>query len=464
MTTGDPERRRRLLEDPVGKTLIRLALPMAIGITAILFFNLVDTFWVGQLGPTQLAAMGFTFPVAMVISNLTIGLSIGATAAIARALGEGKNERVRKLTTHSLLLALLVVVTVSTLGILTIDPLFTALGAEASTLPLIREYMVPWYLGVGLLVIPMLSNGAVRATGDTRTPALVMVAAGLVNAVTDPILIFGLGPIPAMGLAGAAYATVGSWLVSMSGALYMVHFRERMLELAIPKLRELRESWKAVLHVGLPAAGTNLLTPLAAGAVTRIVAGHGQHAVAAYGVGTRLEMMAMIGVLALTSAITPFIGQNHGARKGGRIQETLTWVTKASLVWGIGMAVVLFVAAEPLATVFNDDADVIDMTTLYLRIVPIGFFPYGMAILVASMFNALDMPVKATALAALRLLALAIPLAWIGSVLFDLAGLFAGIAVANGIMGLVAGVYARREIAALCDDLAEEPAVPAAAE
>jgi len=464
VTTGDPERRRRLLEDPVGKTLIRLALPMAIGITAILFFNLVDTFWVGQLGPTQLAAMGFTFPVAMVISNLTIGLSIGATAAIARALGEGKNERVRKLTTHSLLLALLVVVTVSTLGILTIDPLFTALGAEASTLPLIREYMVPWYLGVGLLVIPMLSNGAVRATGDTRTPALVMVAAGLVNAVTDPILIFGLGPIPAMGLAGAAYATVGSWLVSMSGALYMVHFRERMLELAIPKLRELRESWKAVLHVGLPAAGTNLLTPLAAGAVTRIVAGHGQHAVAAYGVGTRLEMMAMIGVLALTSAITPFIGQNHGARKGGRIQETLTWVTKASLVWGIGMAVVLFVAAEPLATVFNDDADVIDMTTLYLRIVPIGFFPYGMAILVASMFNALDMPVKATALAALRLLALAIPLAWIGSVLFDLAGLFAGIAVANGIMGLVAGVYARREIAALCDDLAEEPAVPAAAE
>jgi len=462
--TGDPERRRRLLEDPVGKTLIRLAAPMAIGITAILFFNLVDTFWVGQLGPTELAAMGFTFPVAMVISNLTIGLSIGATAAIARALGEGKDERVRKLTTHSLLLALLVVITVSTAGILTLDPLFTALGAEASTLPLIREYMIPWYAGVGLLVIPMLSNGAVRATGDTRTPALVMVAAGLVNAVADPILIFGFGPIPALGLPGAAYATIGSWLVSMGGALYMVHFRERMLELAMPKLRELRESWKAVLHVGLPAAGTNLLTPLAAGAVTRIVAGHGQHAVAAYGVGTRLEMMAMIGVLALTSAITPFIGQNHGARKGGRIRETLTWVTKASFVWGLGMAVVLFVVAEPLAGLFNDDAEVIDMTTLFLRIVPLGFFPYGMAILVASLFNALDMPVKATALAALRLVALAIPLAWIGSELFDLAGLFGGIALANGIMGLVAGVYARREIAALCEDLADERAVAVAAE
>lgn len=464
MKTGDPERRRRLLEDPVGKTLTRLALPMAIGITAILFFNLVDTFWVGQLGATELAAMGFTFPVAMVISNLTIGLSIGATAAIARALGQGKDERVRKLTTHSLILALLIVVTVSTLGILTIDPLFTALGAEASTLPLIREYMVPWYAGVGLLVVPMLSNGAVRATGDTRTPALVMVAAGLVNAVTDPILIFGLGPIPAMGLAGAAYATVGSWLVSMGGALYMVHFRERMLELAVPKLRELIESWRAVLYVGLPAAGTNLLTPLAAGAVTRIVAGHGQHAVAAYGVGTRLEMMAMIGVLALTSAITPFIGQNHGARNGARIQQTLHWVTKASLVWGVGMALVLFVVAEPLAGVFNDHAEVIDMTTLYLRIVPIGFFPYGMAILVASLFNALDMPVKATALAALRLLVLAIPLAWLGSELFDLAGLFGGIALANGIMGLVAGLYARREIAALCDDLAEERPVPAPAE
>ncbi|MEZ4338511.1 MAG: MATE family efflux transporter, partial [Sandaracinaceae bacterium] len=109
MATGDPERRRRLLEDPVGKSLMGLAVPMMIGIAAVLLFNIVDTFWVGRLGPIELAAMGFTFPVAMVVTNLTIGLSIGATAMIARAIGEGREAKVRQLTTDALILALLVV-------------------------------------------------------------------------------------------------------------------------------------------------------------------------------------------------------------------------------------------------------------------------------------------------------------------------------------------------------------------
>lgn len=454
MAAGDPERRRRLLEDPVGKTLIRLSTPMMIGIAAVIFFNIVDTFWVGQLGPLELAAMGFTFPVAMVITNLTIGLSIGATATIARALGEGRDGRVRELTTHSLMLALLVVLTVSGTGLLTIDPLFTLLGADHQTLPYIREYMVPWYAGVGLLVIPMLGNGAIRATGDTTSPSVVMVCAGLVNAVIDPAFIFGFGPIPAMGLQGAAFATVVSWIVSAAGMVYLLAYRERMITFARPRLARVLASWKAMLHVGLPAAGTNLLTPLAAGAVTRIVAGHGHHAVAAYGVGTRVEGLSMIGMFALTAAITPFVGQNLGAGNGERLKEALRFVTKASIVWGGLCAALLFVIADPLARIFNDDAEVVAMTDRYLRIVPISYAPYGLAILVASLFNAMDMPVKATVLAALRLIVLAVPLAWIGSELYDLTGLFLGIVAANGIMGVVAGVYARREIWALASGLA----------
>jgi len=455
--TGDSERRKRLLEGPVGATLIRLSVPMMIGIAAMLFFNVVDTFWVGQLGPAELAAMGFTFPIAMVVTNLIIGLSIGATAAIAHAIGEGHEERVKQLATDSLILALLVVVTVSITGYLTIDPLFRALGADEGTLPLIHRYMEPWYLGVGLFVVPMLANGAVRATGDTKTPAMVMVAAGLVNAVIDPIFIFGWGPVPAMGLSGAAYATVGSWIVSFSGSIYLLHYRERMLTFVLPPASRLIESWRAMLKVGLPAAGTNLLTPLAAGAVTRIVSGHGQHAVAAYGVGTRVEGLSLIGMYAMTAAITPFVAQNLGAKHGERIKDALRFVTKFSLLVGLGVASLLFVVADPLARIFNDDADVVHMTDLYLRIVPLSFAPYGLAILVASFFNALDMPLKATALAALRLVALAIPLAWLGSYLYDLAGLFFGIVAANLIMGAAAAIYARKVIWRLAENLRETP-------
>lgn len=438
--------------------MISLALPMMIGIAAIIFFNIVDTFWVGRIGPLELAAMGFTFPVAMVITNLTIGLSIGATAVIAHALGEGHDDKVKRLTTDALLLALLVVVAVSLVGLATIDPLFSALGADEETLPLIHQYMEPWYLGVGMLVIPMVGNGAIRATGDMKAPSLVMVAAGLVNAVSDPILIFGWGPIPAMGLRGAAIATVGSYAISMTGMLYLLHFRERMLTFALPSVSRLVGSWKAILRVGLPAAGTNLLTPLAAGAVTRIVAGHGQHAVAAYGVGTRIEGLSMIGMYAMTAAITTFVAQNHGARNGERIKEALRFVTKAALVWGAVVAVLVFAASGLIARIFNDDAEVVSMTTAYLRIVPFSYAPFGLAICVAAMFNALDMPLKATGLAAIRLLALAIPLAWLGSTLYELNGIFLGIVAANLIMGLIAGLYARQQIWGLAERIGREPA------
>lgn len=458
--TKDPDRQRRLLEGPVGSTLVRLTLPMMVGIAAVLFFNIVDTFWVGQLGPHELAAMGFTFPVAMVVTNMTIGISIGATAVIARALGQGQDDRVKRLTTDSLILAVLLVVTVSAIGIATVDPLFSLLGADAETLPLIREYMIPWYAGVGLLVIPMVGNGAIRASGDTKTPSFVMVAAGLGNACLDPLLIFGWGPVPAMGLRGAAYATVGSYTLAMIVAFYVLGKREKMLSFELPGFAAVLASWKAILRIGLPAAGTNLLTPVAAGAVTRLVSDYGPHAVAAFGVGTRLEGLSMIGVFAMTAAITPFVGQNLGARNGGRIQETLRFVVKLSLGWGLGAAVLLALVADPLARIFNDDPEVIAQTKLFLRIVPISYAAFGIAILVASVFNALDQPLKATVLALFRLIVLAVPLAWLGSELYGLAGLFAGIGVANLISGAVAGLYARREVRDVARELTPTP-VPA---
>ncbi len=430
----------------MGKTLIDLALPMMIGIAAVLFFNLVDTFWVGQLGGLELAAMGFTFPVVMVVTNLTIGLSIGATATIAGSLGEGEHQSTRRLATDAVLLALVMVITVSTAGYLTIDPLFRALGAQEETLPLIHEYMEPWYLGIGLLVIPMVGNGAIRATGDTKTPSIVMVIIGLFNAGLDPLLIFGWGPFPALGLRGAAYATIGSFVGAFVVSGWVLVKRDRLITFEPPHPRDVLASWRRILRIGLPAAGTNLLTPLAAGAITRVVSTHGPEAVAAYGAGSRVEGLAMMGIYAMTAALTPFVGQNHGAGQIERIRETLRFNAKAAAVWGLGSAALLAALAPPLARLLNDDPAIVEYTKLFLWIVPASYIPYGLALLVAAMYNAMEMPLKATLLAALRLIALAVPLAWLGSVLFGVAGLFGGIALANGIMGVTAALVIRRDL------------------
>ncbi len=424
---------------------------MMVGIAAILFFNLVDTFWVGQLGGLELAAMGFTFPVVMVVMNLTIGLSIGSTAVIASSLGEGDESDTRRLATDALILALVLVTAVSAVGILTIEPLFRALGAEEDTLPLIREYMEPWYLGVGLLVIPMVGNGAIRATGDTKTPSLVMVIIGLFNAGLDPLLIFGWGPFPALGLRGAAYATVGSYIGAFVVAGWVLTKREKLIAFELPKPSQVIASWRRILRIGLPAAGTNLLTPLAAGAITRVVSSHGPEAVAAYGAGTRVEGLAMMGVYAMTAALTPFVGQNHGAGKIERIRETLRFNVKVATVWGVGAAALLALLANPLARLLNDDPAIVEYTKLFLWIVPASYIPYGIALLVAAMYNAMEMPLKATLLAALRLVALAVPLAWLGSYLYGLPGLFGGIVAANVVMGITAALVIRRDLLSKAD-------------
>ena len=189
---------------------------MLIGIAAIVLFNVVDTFWVGQLGAAELAAMSFTFPVVMVVFSVSMGIGIGATAVIARALGHGDEDQVRRLTTDALLLANVAVTAVAIGGLLTMDPLFRALGADEATLVLIRQYMVPWYLGVGFLVIPMVGNSAIRATGDTKTPSYVMLVTGLVNAVLDPFLIFGWGHLTQR--VGQAVAALGAGRDSLDGA------------------------------------------------------------------------------------------------------------------------------------------------------------------------------------------------------------------------------------------------------
>ena len=177
--------RANLTEGAVGRTLIKLTIPMFLAILAMVVFNLVDTAFVGRLGTEELAAISFTFPVVLVINSLAGGLGVGASAVISQAIGKGDRYRVQRLTTDSLGLSVMVVVVFVSIGLVTIDPLFRLLGATPEVLPLIRQYMTLWYIGVIFVVIPMVGNATIRATGDTKTPAVIMMVAAGINIVLD---------------------------------------------------------------------------------------------------------------------------------------------------------------------------------------------------------------------------------------------------------------------------------------
>jgi putative MATE family efflux protein len=437
-----------LTEGPVGRTLVRLTIPMIAGMMGMVTFNLVDAFFVGRLGTAELAALSFTFPVVMVINSLALGLGTGAGAVISRAIGEGNHEKVKRLTTDSLILSVLVVMGFVVAGLLTIGPIFRGLGADDLTLPLIKQYMRIWYLGVGFVVIPMVGNNAIRATGDTRTPGIIMLVAMVVNMTLDPLFIFGIGPFPRLEIAGAALATVAARATTFTVALWVLGHRDRMLASVFVPIKAIMASWRAILYIGLPTAGARIIVPMAIGALTRIVAGYGPEVVAAFGVATRLEFFAFTVVRALSSVLAPFIGQNWGACKLDRVKAGVAYSNKVAFGWGAIMFAVLALAARPLAGLFNPNPAVISSIVLYLRIVPLGYGAHGMFVLAGAALNVLHRPMHAAALSLTQMFLLYLPLAYAGSRLLRLPGLFGGLLLALVVGGAIAHVVLRRAVEA----------------
>jgi len=436
MTTTRPA---NLTTGPIPNTLARLTLPMAAGFAAGITFNLVDTIYVGRLGTEALAAISFTFPVVMLIVSLSVGLGLGMGSTISRAVGRGSSDRVRRLTTDGLVLAMAVAIIFVTAGMLTIRPLFTLLGATPDILELINQYMIIWYPGMLFVIIPMVGNHAIRATGDTFYPGMIMVTGSVVNLVLDPILIFGLLGFPRMELAGAALATVIARAITLAMSLYILARRERMIDFSFPRIAEVLRSWKDILYVGVPAAATNLLFPLSMGVVTYLASRFGPEAVGAVGAGLRIESFAFIVIIALTSALVPFTGQNWGAEKFDRVYDGMHHSNRFTSWWGMGCWILFVVLARPIATLFSTDPIVIAYIVIYLYIMPAGLSLQGVFHIISATLNAINRPIDAAGLNVIRVFLFYIPLTFLGAMLLGFPGLIGGIAVTNiitGFMGL----------------------------
>lgn len=434
-----------LIRDPVAPTLLRLMVPMLAGAMGIVLFNVVDTFFVGRLGADELAAMSYTFPIVIVAGSIASGIGIGTSATVARALGARDDEEARRLTIHALIFGALLVTALAVVGLATIEPFFTMLGAAGIVLQHTRDYMVVWYVGMPFVVLPMVGQSVLQAVGDSRTPARVIVFAVLLNSVLDPLLIFGVGPFPELGIRGAAIATVISRSSTLAIVLWAVALRERMIPRAV-QLARFGGSVRRIVFIGVPAALTNLALPISIAVVTRLVSRFGQEAVAGYGVATRLESFSLVFTFALSMVFTPFVGQNLGAGQLERARQGHRVASLMSIAWGAMVAVVFLAAAGPIARVFNDEAAVSGVTARYLRLLAPSFGLLGVVNVSAAAFSGLHEPFRAAGTAFFRLVALAIPFAILGRALGAMTGLFLGLAAANALGGIAGYLWVRRFI------------------
>ena len=456
---------RDLTTGPVWADLAVVAGPMVFGLLAVLSVGLVDTYFVSKLGTQQLAALSFAFPVTVVVVGLCIGLGAGAASVVSRKIGEEDSEEAKRLALHSLLLGIFTLVVVSVLGWLLTPLMFRLLGAEGAVLDDTVTYMRIWWLSMPPLVVSIVAHNIVRAGGDSTWPSMIMCVNAGVNIAATALLVFGWGPVPAMGIAGAALGTVIARASVVWASVWLITKRNEMVVWRIPRIGELVPSWLEVGRVALPAALGNMVNPFSIALVTAILAGFSDATVAAFGVATRVESIAVIPLLAMSAAVAPISGQNWGAGTRERIGKTLKLAFLLSALWAGILAALFWLAGESITAVFASEESVGEDAATYLRIVPVSLWGFGVVAISAAAFNAIDQATRGLAYYVSRSALLYLPLAFVGSLVAKEPGVYVGIAAANAVAGLLVGAYAlwwlRRACAegeADCDE-ADNPTV-----
>ncbi|MGG5571589.1 MATE family efflux transporter [Vibrio diazotrophicus] len=429
-----------LLSAPIPTVLRQMTIPMIFGLVAILMFNLVDTFFISLLGTEALAAISYTFPVTFIVNCITMGIGIGLSTNIGRLLGQGSENNAARFSSHGILLAVVLVIVASSIGFITIEPLFLLLGAKQELIPLIEQYMQVWYLTIPLLVVPMTGNSVIRATGDTKTPAKIMMLAGIINGVLDPMLIFGYGPFPELGIQGAAISSAFSWLGALICSFYVLIKRVKLL--AVPHFPSLYKDWNQILKIGTPAALSTAMNPISGALLMMMLSSHGTAAVAAYGAAQRIESILILVLMSLTSSLTPFMAQNLGANNPTRSFAGLFISLRFSLLFQLMIFVMMVPLSIPLSKLFSQEAAVQDLLWHYLLVVPFSYGFQGVVMMLISALNALHLPIKAFQWSFMRLFVFTLPVAWIGSEIYGIEGLFIGIAAGNIAGGLLGYLYA----------------------
>lgn len=424
-----------LTKGPVPGHLIRLTIPMIWGLLSVISVQLADTYFISLLGTEKLAAISFTFPVTMILTHLIFGLNIATASVVARLIGEKKREDVRRVVQHGVLMAFMASATIALICYIFLDPLFTALGADETALATIKRYMPFWLIGFAFIAVPMNGNSAIRAGGDTTLPAIVMMSVAFINVVLDPILIFGLLGFPALGVQGAALATLCAYIWGLVLGLYFLIVKKDLICLDSLHLDKVKDSLKRLLVIAIPAGITNIIMPATNAAIITLLAAYGPEAVAAFGVVSRIEAFAMLAVIALAIGMAPVIGQNWGAKIYSRVHQTINMAIGFNLIWSFTIALLFGLFAKNIAGLFSDDPAVIYYATLFFWIVP---FSYAFGNLVfgwSSAFNALGMPERSFVMIVTKA-ALIVLGVFIGSWFLGVMGIFIALAVVNVVAGI----------------------------
>lgn len=418
---------------------------MSIGFFFNTMYNVVDSFYAGQISTEALAALALSFPVFFIIIAVSEGVARGASALVANAIGAKDTEKEAALSSQLFSLGFFCAAGLTVVGLFAAEPLFRILGASGDYLTLATDYIHPLFWGAIFFLLNSMCNAVLLAHGDSKTFGKVLVTGFFLNLLLDPWFLYGGFGLPAMGIKGIAWATV---LIQVLGSVYMLmavirrgYLSDCCASFFVPKLKVYGE----ILKQGIPTSFNMMSVALGFFVTTFYLKYYGEEAVAAFGVGTRIEQLVLLPAIGLGSAIVSIVGQNNGAGELGRVQECVRICAKYGLYLITAASLIMFILAGPLVSIFTDDEKVIQVGIEYVRIVAFVQWAYVMSFIYIGFLQAVKRPMYGFAEAVVRKIILPLGVFYlvVRVLNFELTGFWWSMVAINIAVALVTISYGR---------------------
>lgn len=403
----------RLGVEPILPLLIKLSIPSMISMSIQALYNVVDSIYVGRLSADALSSLSIAFPLQMILISIAVGTGVGTSSLISRLLGQGKNEKASNAAEHVMLLSLFYGLIIGLVGYFFSDDLIRLLTDSPVLIGPATEYIRIIFMGSVFLFVPMLANNILRGEGNTFVPMISMLIGSIINIILDPFLIFGIGPFPMMGVAGAAYATVIGRAISGIYIVYKVLTNDKDLKLNLRAFKFNFKIIRDIYSVGFPAMVMQLLASVMVMGLNLIVGGYNEYAVAVVGVYFKLQSFVFMPVFGLNQGYMPIIGYNYGHNNPKRMKETL----KYGLIVGFTITTLGFILfqtiPETLIKMFNSNEELVSIGVDALKTISLAFPIIGLSIVGSTTLQAVGRGFASMIVSFLRQIIVLLPVAYL---------------------------------------------------
>ena len=403
----------RLGVEPILPLLIKLSIPSMLSMTIQALYNVVDSIYVGRLSTDALSSLSIAFPLQMILISIAVGTGVGTSSLISRQLGRGEKEKASEAAEHVLLLSLFYGLIIGLVGLFFSRNLISIFTDNPEFIKLGTEYIRIIFMGSVFLFVPMLANEILRGEGNTFVPMISMLIGSIINIILDPFLIFGIGPFPMLGVAGAAYATVIGRAISGIYIVYKVLNNDKEIRINLRNFTFKFKIIRDIYSVGLPAMIMQFLASFMVGGLNIIVGGYNEYAVAVVGIYFRLQSFVFMPVFGLNQGYMPIVGYNYGNNNPKRMKETI----KYGLIVGFTITTLGFIAfqliPEPLIRLFNSDPELVEIGVNALKTISLSFPIVGLAIVGSTTLQAVGRGFASMTVSFLRQIIVLLPVAYI---------------------------------------------------